>query len=149
MIAGAQTAFLLTSTPDGVADVSHRGGDPGFLRYSKDTHSLNWTEYLGDGMFVSMGNARSNSNCALAVLEFRTGHALLLHLELSYTNIRSDRHERVDALLQADASHPVQGAVKAIVQHAERLEHFCHPRELVLRKSAITSCDSTAVQHPQ
>jgi len=149
MIETAETAFLITVSPSGTADASHRGGYPGFLRYDDNTHTIAWTDYLGDGMFVSMGNVRSNTHAALLVLEFETGDALLLDLEATYTNLRTDRHERVDALLQADEPYPVQGRVVALINSAERLVDFCYPRRRVEKKQPVTSEDTRAVQHPR
>lgn len=144
-----ETAFLLTVTPDGVADASHRGGPPGFLRYDAERPSLAWTEYLGDGMFVSTGNVRRTSHCALVVLDYDLGDAVRLDGTARYTNARRDRHERVDALLQADEPFPVQGSMELTVTRATRLRAFCLPRVRVARRSRITSADTTAVQHPQ
>ena len=149
VLASAETAFLVTATPDGVADVSHRGGQPGFLRYQPDSMTLEWTEYLGDGMFVSTGNLRNSGRFALLVLEFATGDALRLDGEAAYTNIRADRKERVDALIQAGEPFPVQGRMTAVVRGAERLVEFTQPRTRVARKQRITSADTTEVQHPQ
>ena len=148
-IAHGETAFLVTAPPDGVADVSHRGGPPGFLRYLPASREIAWTEFLGDGMFVSTGNIRSRSRFALLVLDFASGDAVRLDGDAQYTNVRADRHERVAALLQADEPFPVQGRMVATVDRAARLEGFCLPRVRVERRTRITSVDSTAVQHPQ
>ena len=144
-----ETAFLITATPDGVADASHRGGPPGFLRYDATGGTIAWTEYLGDGMFVSTGNVRRVSRFALIVLDYESGDAVRLDGTARYTNVRRDRQERVDALLQASEPFPVQGMMEATVQRAARLVQFCHPRQRVERRSRITSADTTAVQHPQ
>lgn len=149
MLAQGETAFLVTRTPAGVADVSHRGGRPGFLKFDASQHTLAWTEYLGDGMFVSMGNVRAETQFALIVLEFETGDALRVDGVGTYTNVRADRHERVDALLQADEPFPVQGRMEAVLHGATRLTAFTHPRVRVEHRTRITSTDSTAVQHPQ
>ncbi len=148
-IAHGETAFLCTATPDGVADASHRGGPPGFLRYDVASGHLAWTEYLGDGMFVSTGNLRQAPRFSLIVLDYESGDALRLDGEALYTNVRRDRQERVDALLQANEPFPVQGAMEAKILRAARLVRFCHPRQRVERRSRITSADTTAVQHPQ
>jgi len=148
-IAHGETAFLVTATPDDVADVSHRGGPPGFLRYAPVSREIAWTEFLGDGMFVSTGNIRRRSRFALLVLDFASGDAARLDGEAQYTNVRTDRHERVAALVQADEPFPVQGRIVASVHRAARLEGFCLPRVRVERRTRITSADSTAVQHPQ
>ncbi|MBL0169722.1 MAG: pyridoxamine 5'-phosphate oxidase family protein [Gemmatimonadaceae bacterium] len=148
-IARGETAFLVTVTPEGVADVSHRGGQPGFLRYDAVNSAINWTEYLGDGMFVSTGNLRRSRRFALLVLDYESGDAVRLDGEANYTNLRRDRHERVDALLQASEPFPVQGTMEATVHYASRLVQFCQPRVRVERRTRITSADTTAVQHPQ
>ena len=148
-VAQGETAFLVTETPDGVADASHRGGQPGFLHYDPVDSTIAWTEYLGDGMFVSTGNLREQSRFALIVLDFESGDAVRLDGVGQYTNVRTDRHERVDALLQAAEPFPVQGRIEASVVRASRLVGFCHPRVRVERRSRITSADSTSVQHPQ
>lgn len=148
-ISRGETAFLCTVTPDGVADVSHRGGQSGFLRYDLAGARLEWTEYLGDGMFVSTGNLRESPRFALVVLDYASGDALRLDGEARYTNVRRDRHERVDALIQANEPFPVQGAMEARIHTATRLVRFCHPRQRVERRARITCADTTAVQHPQ
>ncbi|MCC6430866.1 MAG: pyridoxamine 5'-phosphate oxidase family protein [Gemmatimonadaceae bacterium] len=148
-VANGETAFLVTETPNGVADVSHRGGQAGFLRYLPDARTLAWTEYLGDGMFVSTGNLRQRGRFALIVLELETGDAVRLNGTAHYSNVRRERHERVDALLQANEPFPVQGTIEATIESAARLVAFCHPRVRVARRARITSEDSTAVQHPQ
>ncbi len=148
MIDAGETAFLVTSTPTGVGDVSHRGGPPGFLRFDPAKNVLTWTEYLGDGMFVSTGNLRQNANCALIILDFTSGDALRLDGTAAYTNIRADRKARVDALLQASEPFPMQGRIQCHVRNAQRLAQFCWPRTRVATRQRITSEDETAVQHP-
>jgi hypothetical protein len=148
-IARGETAFLVTQTPDGGADVSHRGGQPGFLHFEAARTTISWTEYLGDGMFVSTGNLRDHARFALIVLDLASGDAARLDGTATYTNVRRDRHERVDALLQASEPFPIQGRMEATVERTSRLVGFCHPRVRVERRARITSADSTAVQHPQ
>lgn len=148
MIEQGETAFLLSASPEGLADASHRGGPPGFLHYDPATATLGWTEYLGDGMFVSTGHIRATGRLALVVLDFATGDALRLDAEGDYTNLRADRRERVDALIQAGEPYPVQGRMMARVLGAARLTAFCHPRSRVEGRTRITSVESTQEQHP-
>jgi hypothetical protein len=98
---------------------------------------------------VSTGNLRQVPRFALVVLDYESGNALRLDGEAQYTTVRRDRHERVDALLQATEPFPVQGAMEARIHQASRLVRFCHPRQRVERRARITSADTTAVQHPQ
>ena len=149
VVSRGETAFLVSRTPDGGADVSHRGGQPGFLHFDPATGAIGWTEYLGDGMFVSTGNLRISDQFALVVLDFDSGDAARLDGEAQYSNVREDRKARVDALIQAGEPFPVQGRINALVHSAHRLVGFCLPRTRVAARSRITSADSTQVQHPQ
>ena len=148
-IARADTAFLLTVTPQGVGDVSHRGGPAGFLHFDVDEARLSWTEYLGDGMFVSTGNVRATPQAKLLVLDTETGDAVLLSCVASYENVRRDRHARLDALLQNDEPFPVQGRMTCDVVSAERLTALCLPRTRHSERQRISSADPISVQHPQ
>lgn len=149
VVSQGETAFLVSLTPDGSADVSHRGGQPGFLHFDPVTGTINWTEYLGDGMFVSTGNLRVNGRFALIVLDLERGDAARLDGEAHYANIREDRKARVDALIQAGEPFPVQGRMTGVVHSAHRLVGFCLPRTRVASRARITSADTTQVQHPQ
>jgi hypothetical protein len=149
VIAQCETSFLVTATPSDIADVSHRGGPPGFLRYDSTATKLSWTEYLGDGMFVSTGNLRRRERAVLVALDFESGDAARLDLDCHYDNALADRHERVDALIQAGEPFPVQGHIRARVRSASRLVGFCRPRIRVVSRSRITSADAIDVQHPQ
>lgn len=148
VIAQGETAFLLSASPTGLADASHRGGPPGFLNYDPAAATLGWTEYLGDGMFVSSGHIRATGRLALVILDFATGDALRLDAEGDYTNLRADRHERVDALIQATEPFPVQGRMAARVRRATRLVAFSLPRTRVEGRTRITSIETTREQHP-
>lgn len=146
-VAQAETAFLLSATPEGVGDASHRGGPAGFLQYDAQAASLAWTEYLGDGMFVSAGNVRRGGRFALAALDFATGDAALLEGSATYETLRHDRKERVAALLQDKEPFPVQGRMRGQISSAARLTAFCHPRVRVDR-ARITSAHDTGEQQP-
>ncbi|MEU3049822.1 pyridoxamine 5'-phosphate oxidase family protein [Streptomyces sp. NPDC006984] len=81
---GAQTAFLraadtffiATGTSDGV-DVSHRGGNPGFLRVASPT-GLSWPDYPGNAMFLTLGNLERNPRAGILALDWSTGATLQL-----------------------------------------------------------------------
>lgn len=148
-IAGAETAFLVTANPEGMADASHRGGPPGFLKFDAPAGALGWTEYLGDGMFASTGNLRLAPRFGLVVLELATGDAAWLEGEARYENLRADRQERVDALLQHGEPFAVQGRMVCRVDRAARLVDFCHPRLRVEGKTRVTSADHPDEQQPR
>lgn len=71
------TFFLASFHPQGGADVSHRGGFPGFVQVA-DEQTLLWPEYNGNGMFNSLGNIRENPRAGLLFIDFDQGDILQL-----------------------------------------------------------------------
>jgi ferredoxin-NADP reductase/predicted pyridoxine 5'-phosphate oxidase superfamily flavin-nucleotide-binding protein len=59
------------------ADVSHRGGRPGFIRVDNET-TLTIPDYLGNNHFNTFGNFIENSRAGLLFLDFENGHLLTL-----------------------------------------------------------------------
>ncbi len=76
-VASADTFFLATYHPAGGADVSHRGGLPGFVRVSS-SGLLVWPDYSGNGMFQSLGNVLKNPKAGLLFIDFERGRTLQL-----------------------------------------------------------------------
>ncbi|MQY32486.1 hypothetical protein SRB17_04350 [Streptomyces sp. RB17] len=75
-IRSADTFFIATAHPGG-ADVSHRGGNPGFVQVTSP-HQLTWPDYPGNAMFLTLGNLRSNPRAGLLFLDWTTGTTLQL-----------------------------------------------------------------------
>jgi predicted pyridoxine 5'-phosphate oxidase superfamily flavin-nucleotide-binding protein len=91
LIRRADTFFIASSHPEGGADVSHRGGFPGFVQV-QDGETLVWPDYNGNSMFNTLGNIAENPQCGLLFLDFETGTTL----QLSGTaNIVWDRERAV------------------------------------------------------
>ena len=59
------------------ADVSHRGGRPGFIRVDNDG-TLTIPDYLGNNHFNTFGNFVENDKAGLLFLDFESGHLLTL-----------------------------------------------------------------------
>jgi len=76
-IARAVTFFLATANPADGADVSHRGGRPGFVEVASDTR-LVWPDYQGNMMFMSLGNVAVHPFAGLLFVDFETGDVLQL-----------------------------------------------------------------------
>ena len=76
-IGRADTFFLASHHPEGGADVSHRGGFPGFIRVV-DRQTLIWPDYSGNGMFNSLGNIVENKSAGLLLLDFENGGTVQL-----------------------------------------------------------------------
>jgi predicted pyridoxine 5'-phosphate oxidase superfamily flavin-nucleotide-binding protein len=87
MIEQADTVFIATASAstqssafsEGV-DVSHRGGDAGFLRQrvEANTSILRMPDYSGNFMFNTFGNLEVNPRAGLLVPNFATGEMLSL-----------------------------------------------------------------------
>jgi predicted pyridoxine 5'-phosphate oxidase superfamily flavin-nucleotide-binding protein len=83
MIARADTFFIASSNPhreDGEsygADISHRGGLPGFVR-SDDDVTLTVPDYRGNFFFNTIGNLQVNPRAGLLFPDFSTGDVLML-----------------------------------------------------------------------
>lgn len=73
----ADTFFVATADPEGNADASHRGGNPGFLTALSPTR-LRWPDYVGNAMFNTFGNLELNPRAGLLLPDWATG--TLLHL---------------------------------------------------------------------
>ena len=60
-----------TGTSAWGADISHRGGDPGFLRH--EDGQLLFDDFPGNNMFNTLGNLARNPKCAVLLLDFDSG----------------------------------------------------------------------------
>lgn len=59
------------------ADVSHRGGKPGFVRVDHNT-TFTIPDYLGNSYFNTLGNLLLNPKADLLFIDFDKGHILSL-----------------------------------------------------------------------
>ncbi|MGU3652882.1 pyridoxamine 5'-phosphate oxidase family protein [Mycolicibacterium sp. A43C] len=76
-IVEADTFFIGSAGPDGNADASHRGGNPGFLEVLSPTR-LRWPDYRGNSMFMTLGNIATNPSVGLLIPDWDTGSTLQL-----------------------------------------------------------------------
>ncbi|MFI6481380.1 pyridoxamine 5'-phosphate oxidase family protein [Nonomuraea sp. NPDC050663] len=76
-IAAADTFFVGTYAEGLGVDASHRGGNPGFVRVL-DEGRLAWPDYVGNTMFMTLGNLELEPRCALAFLDWETGDVVQL-----------------------------------------------------------------------
>lgn len=79
-IAAADTFFIASYYPQADylgADVSHRGGMPGFVRIEDDT-TLCFDDFSGNNLYMTLGNLLSNPVAGLLFIDFDTGDILQL-----------------------------------------------------------------------
>jgi predicted pyridoxine 5'-phosphate oxidase superfamily flavin-nucleotide-binding protein len=75
-IAAADT-FFIASVADAGLDVSHRGGNPGFVRVA-DERRLSWPDYRGNAMFNTLGNLALDGRAGLLFVDWESGDTLQL-----------------------------------------------------------------------
>ena len=76
-ISRADTFFIATDNPEHGADVSHKGGNPGFLRVVDERH-IAFPDYNGNSMFNTLGNLTVNPQAGLLFIDFDSGRTLQL-----------------------------------------------------------------------
>jgi ferredoxin-NADP reductase/predicted pyridoxine 5'-phosphate oxidase superfamily flavin-nucleotide-binding protein len=83
LIQNSDTFFVASYVDNGTdaasegADVSHRGGKPGFIRIDNE-NTLTIPDYLGNNHFNTFGNFIENDKAGLLFVDFETGHILTL-----------------------------------------------------------------------
>lgn len=83
LICQSDTFFVATAYDDksgaasNGADVSHRGGKPGFVKVDEDG-VLTIPDYAGNNLFNTLGNIHLNPNAGLLFIDFNQGHLLSL-----------------------------------------------------------------------
>lgn len=117
MIAGADTFFVASyvTLDNGrlAVDVSHRGGQPGFVRVQG--HRLSIPDFAGNLHFNTLGNLLLNPQAGLLFIDFATGDLLQLS-------------GRTELTLEGEAIHAFQGA--------ERLWHV-EVEQVIRRRGAL------------
>jgi predicted pyridoxine 5'-phosphate oxidase superfamily flavin-nucleotide-binding protein len=77
LISRADTFFIATDNPEHGADVSHKGGNPGFVRVVDEKH-IAFPDYNGNSMFNTLGNLTVNPHAGLLFIDFDSGRTLQL-----------------------------------------------------------------------
>lgn len=76
-IAATDTFFVATHAAGYGTDASHRGGNPGFVNVV-GSRRLTWPDYVGNSMYMTLGNLELNPRCGLLFLDWESGHTLQL-----------------------------------------------------------------------
>eukprot|EP00127_Corallochytrium_limacisporum_P004611 Clim_evm25s169 gene=Clim_evmTU25s169 len=51
-------------------DMNSRGGDPGFMRVINGGRAICWPDYVGNGMYMSLGNIHANRSAGVLVVDW-------------------------------------------------------------------------------
>jgi len=73
----ADTFIIASAHESRGADVSHRGGNPGFVKVV-ETRKLVFPDYSGNMMFQTLGNLQLDPHCGLLFFDFESGRILQL-----------------------------------------------------------------------
>ncbi len=76
-IISADTLFVGSRSLEGKMDVSHRGGNPGFVEMLDDS-TLKIPDYQGNSMYNTLGNFLENPNSGILFVDFKKGTTLQL-----------------------------------------------------------------------
>lgn len=76
-IAAADTFFVGTYAAGLGADASHRGGNPGFVTVTGGRR-LTWPDYVGNSMYMTLGNLELEPRCGLLFPDWENGRTLHL-----------------------------------------------------------------------
>lgn len=76
LVSNADTFFIATAV-EGGADVSHRGGNPGFVKVVSPGE-LVWPDYVGNAMMMTAGNLTVNPLAGLLFPDWNSGATLQL-----------------------------------------------------------------------
>ncbi len=74
-VSAADFFMLATVDAQGFPTVSHKGGDPGFVKVTSE-RSLVFPCYDGNGMYLSMGNIDAHPQIGMLFISFETPHRL-------------------------------------------------------------------------
>jgi predicted pyridoxine 5'-phosphate oxidase superfamily flavin-nucleotide-binding protein len=121
MIARADTFFVATTGGVHGADISHRGGEPGFVHIAGNT--LTVPDFNGNRYYNTLGNMLMDDRAALLFIDYASGD--LLHLQ-----------GRTEVLWDGAASTAAVAAEFAGFPGAERLWRF-HVERSGLQRGAL------------
>jgi hypothetical protein len=92
-ITTADTFFVTSSQSQGPVDVSHRGGQPGFIRVVQNV--LHIPDYPGNNMFATLGNFATNPKASLLFIDFTRNRLLVLSGDVE-CNVHCDQPSQLE-----------------------------------------------------
>lgn len=131
LIRSASTFLIGTRHPDGSADASHRGGDPGFVRVD-DEGTLQWPDYDGNNMYMTLGNLAVDPRVGLLFLDWAEG-----------TLLQVSGRATVDWTPEAAAELP--GALRVVRMNIDAVQQTVHG--VPMHWSAATLSRFNPAQH--
>lgn len=108
--------FISTVDEQGRPTVSYKGGGDGFIRVL-DNKIIAYPGYDGNGMFLTTGNALSNNNVGILLIDFENPHRMRIH--------GTATRNRDDPLLQEypESKYIVRVSIRNIFSNCSRYIH--------------------------
>jgi predicted pyridoxine 5'-phosphate oxidase superfamily flavin-nucleotide-binding protein len=116
-VAQADTAFVASRHAQRGVDVSHRGGEPGFV-HAEDAGTLRFPDYPGNGMYMTLGNLALEPRAGVVFVDFAQSRLLSV---TGRTHLDLDREEPL---------HPTGGTARYWSLHVEAWREFALPATL-------------------
>ncbi len=87
------------------ADISHRGGEPGFLE--REANTLRFADYPGNNLFNTLGNLQQHPRCGMIILDFAHGDIVQIsgHARLSRQTYGTDNEQFLVSVTVSDIQH--------------------------------------------
>jgi hypothetical protein len=143
-----ETAFLASTSPEGLPDVSHKGGPPGFIRFDPRAGVLTWPELIGNGMLKSAGNVHATGTVSLVALDLVSGDAYELSGRGDYRNEMRYAEPRDQGLWPSEIDFPTQGVMTVQIEQITLLRRFIRPRQRLESDEKVTACSPREDQVP-
>ncbi len=127
-VGSADTFFVGTTAPGLGADASHRGGNPGFV--DVEPERLSWPDYLGNSMYMTLGNLALDPRAGLLFIDFDNGDSLHLsgRAKVDWHEARAAARPGAQRIIDMEIDHVVQLDNRVALRwELERLSKFNPP----------------------
>lgn len=125
-IGSADTFYVVSHAAGQGVDASHRGGNPGFVSVA-GPRRLVWPDYVGNTMYMTLGNIDVQPACGLLFLDWERGAALHLtgRAQIDWDPDRAATVPgaqrmvdfEVDGVLQVDRATPLRWVLDGYFRH--------------------------------
>ncbi|MDQ4054702.1 MAG: pyridoxamine 5'-phosphate oxidase family protein [Actinomycetota bacterium] len=127
-VGSADTFFVGTTAPGLGADASHRGGNPGFV--DVEPERLSWPDYVGNSMYMTLGNLALDPRAGLLFIDFDNGDSLHLsgRAKVDWHEARAAARPGAQRIIDMEIDHVVQLDNRVALRwELERLSKFNPP----------------------
>lgn len=108
-VTSADTFFIGTGASGYGLDVSHRGGNPGFIDVLEPGR-IAWPDYTGNSMFMTLGNLELDRHAGLLFIDWERGHTLHVagRARVDWDEERAARHPGAHRIVDMEVHQVMQ-----------------------------------------